>query len=77
MKTSKALLKHYRERWKAVQAIEQAEARNRSMDERLAQLSVLFEFARSLATGEERDVQEVRDRWVRLKERYCESREQE
>lgn len=73
MKSDKELLKSYRERWKAVEEIERAEAAGRSIDERLAQLSALFAFARSLATGGERDVQEVRDRWIRLKERYCES----
>ena len=43
-----------------------------SIDERLNEISALFEFGRSLTTEEEREVQEVRDRWVRLKERYVE-----
>ena len=68
------LLKSYRDRWKAVEEVEAAEARSLTFEERLRQTAALFEFARTVGKPDERDdVQEVRERWVRLKELYCES----
>jgi hypothetical protein len=58
----------YRERWKAVEAIEIAELRAKTPAQRLRELEDLIGFARSLGLRlHEGDVSAARERWVRLR----------
>lgn len=57
MKTNKELLKQYRERWKAVEEVTNAERAALTPDERLRQIAALHEFARWTGISGERDVQ--------------------
>ena len=68
--------KFYRERWKAVYEIEARERANLSLEEKLRQLSILFDFARSVHKGPERlPDSRVVERWVKLKERVHDASE--
>jgi hypothetical protein len=58
----------YRERWKAVEAIEVAELRATTPAQRLRQLEQLIGWARTLGLPpHEEAVDEVRERWIRLR----------
>lgn len=60
----------YRRRWQAVAAIEEAERRRASLDERLRQLNSLLGMARALGmdlTRLEADEHIVYRRWAQLK----------
>jgi hypothetical protein len=48
------------------------EARNRTFEERLRDLDMLFDFAHTVGGPiDEEGIAEVRRRWVRLKEQLC------
>lgn len=71
----RALARSYRERWKAVDEFIATERAAITPGERLRQIGALYGFARWASCGKKRtDDSEVRNRWVRLKERFCETR---
>ena len=72
----KELARQYVDRWKAVEEIEIAELRALTPAQRYRHLVELFELARHLPEHpavralREREIEEVRARWTKLKEGY-------
>ncbi|MBM2809817.1 MAG: hypothetical protein HW416_576 [Chloroflexi bacterium] len=61
----------WRERWALVNEVHEAEVRALSSAQKLEQLDALLAFARWLGwQRSEAEVQEVRDRWNRLRRAY-------
>ena len=70
----KELVRFYRDRWKEAAELQAEERKKLSIDERMARLAVLFDFARSVSEGGPRKGnEEITRRWMRLKELACES----
>ncbi len=66
------LLKEYRDRWRAVRAVEIEEQRRASITVRWQQLNALYAMARDLGLSDqtrEDEIETVRQRWARLKDR--------
>lgn len=68
-------IKEYKTGWEAVAEIERAELRALTLEQRWHQLTLLFQFAQQvskvqIAAQEGQDVDEVRERWNRLKAAY-------
>ena len=66
------LLNEYRDRWRAVREVEIEEQRQASITVRWQQLNALYALARGLGLScpeNEHEVETVRQRWVRLKDR--------
>ena len=63
-------IRFYRERWKAVDQIEQQELRALSMDERWQQMNTVWRLAKGLgfSFNPDEDEMEVFMRWAKLKE---------
>lgn len=63
-------IKHYRERWKAVEEFEREELRSLNMETRLQQMIQIWQLAVGLGFSFETDNSEmaVFDRWAILKE---------
>ena len=67
----KQLLRDYRERYRVVAEREQQEQMTATITERWQQLNALWSLAVGLGlTPSSEDVDLVRQRWVKLKERY-------
>jgi hypothetical protein len=64
----------YRDRWKAVEEIETQERSRLTDEEKLRQLSILFEFARAVQPSRAPDYV-VLERWRKLRERLHDSQE--
>jgi hypothetical protein len=68
------LVRLYRERWEEVAKLQGGERRKLSAHERMTRLAVLFDFARSVRkSGPRKGNEEITRRWMRLRERACES----
>ena len=74
MLQNKASLKKYQQRWDKVAAIERQEIKNLSLEKKFQKMVSLFNLARALGwdlnKDREKDVQQVRARWVFLKKGY-------
>lgn len=73
---NKQQLLEYRERWKAVAAIELEEQRAATTTERWQQLNDIFRMAQALelpleTPEREKGVEVVRQRWIKLKEKLA------
>jgi len=64
----KLSVKFYRERWNEVYEIEARERAGLSAEEKLRQLSILFEFARAVTPSRSPDYAVI-ERWLKLEER--------
>ena len=64
----KLSVKFYRERWNEVYEIEARERAGLSTEEKLRQLSILFEFARAVRPSRSPDYAVI-ERWLKLEER--------
>jgi hypothetical protein len=68
----KELVRFYRDRWKEAADLQAEERKKLSIDDRMARLAVLFDFARSVSKGGPRKGnEEITRRWIRLKELAC------
>jgi len=70
---SRQALRQYRKRWEAVAAVEAAERRAATPEERWQQLNAIVRLALALGLPLEQDPEEivVWQRWARLKERQA------
>lgn len=71
-RTTKDEVLRWADRWEAVNHVTAEEERGRTYGERLRDLDMLFASRNILASAEdEAGVEEVRSRWLRLKELAC------
>lgn len=61
------LLKHYRDRWEAVEEVEREENRRSSIQERWVKLNALLLIANGLNLTDDEIDMEVINRWAKLK----------
>ena len=69
----KEALKAYRKRWEAVAEVEAAEKRHATIEQRWQKLNAMLQLAISLGLYEKMrnpNVNDVRNRWIKLKANY-------
>lgn len=68
---TKSEIRAWKDRWKTVNEFTLLEARALTPDQRLRELETLFDFAYTIhgPKSDEEDAIEVRQRWLRLKEK--------
>jgi hypothetical protein len=70
----KQLVREYRERWRAVEAVDLAEQRRSSVGSRLLQMDAIYKLAAGLQLTDKASSEEeaaVYERWALLKRRMC------
>ena len=61
--------REFKERWRFVNEFTNAEARRRSVSERLRDLEILYQFGQEIGWANRDDDEGVRARWNRLREK--------